>query len=132
MLHPHIGKQWSEHYKSQPEILKIPGWLCFGVLLIDKKSPIRQQTSPLLSLPQCQWHTHRFFRSRHQCGGQRSVLRASDSVWQFFIFCIPKSCPARINYMAGRWTALVRLAMDHLCNNKGYWISAAEPDDGKG
>ena len=64
--------------------------------------------------------------------GQRSVLRASDSVWQFFIFCIPKSCPARINYMAGRWPALVRLAMDHLCNNKGYWISAAEPDDGKG
>ena len=56
----------------------------------------------------------------------------SDSVWQFFIFCIPKSCPARINYMAGRWPALVRLAMDHLCNNKGYWISAAEPDDGKG
>ena len=57
-MHPHIGKQWSEHYKSQPGILKIPGWLCFGVLLIDKKSPVRQQTSPLLSLPQ--WHTPLF------------------------------------------------------------------------
>ena len=40
--------------------MKIPGWLCFGVLLIDKKSPVRQQTSPLLSLPQCQWHTPLF------------------------------------------------------------------------